>query len=282
MGRQRTAGSVPTIPIEADTMSGPSSCPEGSVVYEATEDKRIEDVVRKALRPWTGTLIRLLFSGDIQDGSKVLSLSGGCTRGGGLAPCSGHKAKAGFDWQAFFKNWPYRESDGKGRWSYMSHVVNNAMMLKSGPLLWRMTGSKEDLEYVNEMVDMLDRYHGMVTGVFTGDECLAGLSPVQGTELCAVAEYMYSLEHLISITGEAKWGDRLERIAYNALPATYSPDMWTHQYDQQVNQVKCSRQKDPIFNTNSGESNLFGLEPNYGCCTANLSQPWPKFALSTL
>ena len=163
----------------------------------------------------------------------------------------------------------------------MSHVVNNAMMLKSGPLLWRMTGSKEDLEYVNEMVDMLDRYHGMVTGVFTGDECLAGLSPVQGTELCAVAEYMYSLEHLISITGEAKWGDRLERIAYNALPATYSPDMWTHQYDQQVNQVKCSRQKDPIFNTNSGESNLFGLEPNYGCCTANLSQPWPKFALST-
>ena len=57
--------------------------------------------------------------------------------------------------------------------------------------------------------------------------------------------------------------------------------MWTHQYDQQVNQVKCSRQKDPIFNTNSGESNLFGLEPNYGCCTANLSQPWPKFALST-
>ena len=97
----------------------------------------------------------------------------------------------------------------------MSHVVNNAMMLKSGPLLWRMTGSKEDLEYVNEMVDMLDRYHGMVTGVFTGDECLAGLSPVQGTELCAVAEYMYSLEHLISITGEAKWGrqagaDRLQ------------------------------------------------------------------------
>jgi hypothetical protein len=131
------------------------------------------------------------------------------------------------------------------------------------------------------MVDLLDKYHGMVTGVFTGDECLAGKSPIQGTELCAVVEYMYSLEHLISITDRAHWGDRLEKIAYNALPATFSPDMWTHQYDQQVNQIECSRQDNPVFMTNGGESNIFGLEPNYGCCTANLSQGWPKFALST-
>jgi hypothetical protein len=163
----------------------------------------------------------------------------------------------------------------------MSHVVNNAMMLKSGPLWWRLTGNEEDLRCAEDQVKLLDEYHGMVTGVFSGDECLAGKSPVQGTELCAVVEYMYSLEHLVSITGEVHWADRLELIAFNALPATFSPDMWTHQYDQQVNQVQCSRQDKPaIFSTNGVESNLFGLEPNYGCCTANLSQGWPKFALS--
>jgi hypothetical protein len=255
------------------------------VYHEATGDERIEDVVRKALKALdrhidTAPLFNWGHSRWFEGLISIWWLYER-TEEGWLLDLAVKLRSQGFDWQAFFKNWPYRKSDGRGRWSYMSHVVNNAMMLKSGPLLWRMTGSKEDLEYVNEMVAMLDRYHGMVTGVFTGDECLAGTSPVQGTELCAVAEYMYSLEHLISITGEAKWGDRLERIAYNALPATYSPDMWTHQYDQQVNQVECSRQEDPVFNTNSGESNLFGLEPNYGCCTANLSQPWPKFALST-
>ena len=72
--------------------------------------------------------------------------------------------------------------------------------------------------------------------------------------------------------------DRLESIAFNALPATFSPDMWAHQYDQQVNQIECSVREDRLWNTNGPDANIFGLEPNYGCCTANLSQAWPKFA----
>ncbi|HHV97196.1 MAG TPA: hypothetical protein GXX37_12130 [Clostridiaceae bacterium] len=253
--------------------------------HDATEDERIEGVIRKALlyldrnidrqtlygwahARWFECMIPMWWLYERIREEWILELAA--------------KIHAqGFDWISLYKHWPYKKPIEKKRWSYMSHVVNNAMMLKSGPLLWRMTGSKEQLESAEHMVDLLDKYHGMVTGVFTGDECLAGKSPIQGTELCAVVEYMYSLEHLISITDRAHWGDRLEKIAYNALPATFSPDMWTHQYDQQVNQIECSRQDNPVFMTNGGESNIFGLEPNYGCCTANLSQGWPKFALST-
>ncbi len=49
-----------------------------------------------------------------------------------------------------------------------------------------------------------------------------------------------------------------------------------HQYLQQANQILVSNAKRNWFN-NGDDSNLFGLEPNFGCCTANMHQGWPKF-----
>lgn len=184
----------------------------------------------------------------------------------------------GFHWNSFFARWPLTEPTPKGRWNYVGHVVNNAMAIKAPALWWRLSGDECNRAAVYDMIGKLDCYHGMVTGVFSGDECLAGKRPTQGTELCAVVEYAYSLEVLLSVLGDATFGDRLEKIIFNALPAAFSPDMWSHQYDQQVNQVECSVHENRTWNTNGPEANIFGVEPNYGCCTANLSQGWPKFA----
>jgi uncharacterized protein len=165
----------------------------------------------------------------------------------------------------------------RGLWKWTKHVVNTAMAAKASALSWRLDQRARDRAWSTSMIAFLDRHHGQATGMFSGDECLSGKSPVQGTELCSVVEFMYSLETLFSVFGNPLFGDRLEKIAFNALPATLAPDMWSHQYDQQVNQVQCTINPAHRWSTNGAESNLFGLEPNYGCCTSNMHQGWPKF-----
>jgi len=185
----------------------------------------------------------------------------------------------GFDYRQFYGGLDVTQpTPRRGLWRWDKHVVNTGMMLKAYALVSRITGQEQDRTFTRTMMDILDRYHGQVNGMFSGDECLSGTNPVQGTELCAVVEAMYSLEHLLAVTGDPAWGDRLERITFNALPATFAPDMWSHQYDQQVNQVQCTHNPDHMWTTNGPESNIYGLEPNYGCCTSNMHQGWPKFA----
>jgi hypothetical protein len=187
----------------------------------------------------------------------------------------------GTDWESLFKEWPYQKPEKQGLWNFLTHVVNLSMCLKSEALYSSFIG-KESNDFARLALNTLLRDHGMPIGHFTGDECLAGRSPVQGTELCGIVEAMYSYEWLFAISGDNYWADCLESLAFNGLPATISADMWSHQYDQMTNQVQCTKIEKSHFMTNDGEAHLFGLEPHYGCCTANFGQGWPKLALSGL
>lgn len=183
----------------------------------------------------------------------------------------------GADYSQFTELW----KDAKNEWRYDTHVVNITMMLKSEAVSCGILG-EEYTDLAERLYSILKKYNGTAVGTVTGDECLAGLRPIQGTELCSVVEQMYSYELLYAYTGDKKWAERLEKVSFNALPATISEDMWTHQYVQMVNQIDCTRiTGNPPFRTNGGYAHTFGLEPHYGCCTANFGQGFPKLALST-
>lgn len=184
--------------------------------------------------------------------------------------------RQGYNWTYHFQHFGYTQKQAH-RFPMVTHVVNNAMAVKTPAVAWLLTGWDEHKNGSYWAIDALDTFHGTAVGTFTGDEHYAGKDPSQGTELCAVAEYMFSLENLMQILGDPAFGDRLEKIAYNAFPATFTADMLAHQYDQQVNQVLCTIDERQWTN-NRENSNIFGLEPNYSCCTANQHQGWPKFA----
>ena len=160
---------------------------------------------------------------------------------------------------------------------HQTHGVNLAMALKMPALDALVGGGADGFAKVLAGFDAIERNHGLANGLFSGDEHLNGRSPAVGAELCLAAELLFSLEALLAATGDSRYAERIEEIAYNAWPATFTPDLCAHQYVQQVNQIEVSRRKRGWYDAYN-EANLFGLAPNFGCCAANMHQGWPKLA----
>lgn len=186
----------------------------------------------------------------------------------------------GFDYASYFEKGFPKTRVKQGEWRFDTHIVNNLMAVKCYGLYYKLVGEKKYLKTAKKMLDKLIKYHGAVTGAINGDECLAGLSPNHGSELCSIVEFMYSLEILTQIDGTSKYQEQLERLCFNALPSATTNDMWAHQYVNQVNAPFIKANKDIIWTTNGPEANIYGLEPHFGCCTANMHQGWPKFVES--
>ncbi|KAF9256088.1 hypothetical protein L218DRAFT_1028235 [Marasmius fiardii PR-910] len=161
------------------------------------------------------------------------------------------------------------------------HGVNMAEGLKALPATYRFTHNQSDLAAASQAWDLLFQYHGRPSGIFAGDEYLAGLEAVRGSELCMVVETMFSGSYLYQVMGELKFADRVERIAYNALPATITGDMWSRQYFQQQNQIAAQKMNPNPFPKGGAYANVFGLQPFFPCCTVNFPQGWPKFVTNS-
>ncbi len=248
--------------------------------HEATGDERVIPFMRRYFRRLWAEPVDLPHDTwrGVRYADNVLSIHWLYNRTGEswLLDLARKQYEAGFDWTSWFLRFPWRSKINPFAFRHEHHVVNVAMAVKNPAVWYRQSGEERYRKAVYAALRNLDRCHGQANGMFSGDEHLAGLDPTQGTELCAVVEFMFSLEQLLAILGDPLFGDRLEKVAYNALPAACTPDMWAHQYDQQVNQVLCTV-AERHWTNNGPDSNIFGLEPNFGCCTANMHQGWPKF-----
>lgn len=164
------------------------------------------------------------------------------------------------------------------RWMHR-HGVNVAMGLKDPAVNYQRTGDKQYLDSLHTGFHDLMTLHGLPMGIFSADEDLHGNAPTQGTELCAIVESMFSLEEIIGITGDIRYMDALERMAFNALPTQTTDDYNNKQYFQIANQVQV---KKGVFNFSlpfeRGMNNVYGLRSGYTCCTSNMHQGWTKFA----
>jgi DUF1680 family protein len=162
------------------------------------------------------------------------------------------------------------------------HGVNLAQCFRGPAQYYQQTRDPRYLKATERVYDTVMGLYGQFPGGgFAADEnARPGFSgPRQGTESCTLVELMHSHEMLVAITGEAKWADRAEEVAFNSLPAAMTPDLKGLHYLTAANMVQLDRRsKAPLFD-NAGD--MLSYNPwQYRCCQHNVAFGWPYFVES--
>ncbi len=177
------------------------------------------------------------------------------------------------------RNWVMQAAANQTDEKWMTrHAVNVGMGIKLPAIYYQASKNPDLLKSLKTGWTDIMTLHGLPHGMYSGDEDLHGNDPTQGIELCSIVETMFSMEQLISVTGDPQYMDALERMTYNALPTQTTDDFNSRQYFQIANQVQVSR---GVFDFSlpfwRGMCNVFGPYAGYTCCTANMHQGWTKF-----
>jgi uncharacterized protein len=163
------------------------------------------------------------------------------------------------------------------------HGVDFAQALKSGAVWYRMFGDEASLASSYSRVKRVEKYQGLPSGEICGDEHLCGNSPSQATELCAIVEAISSYSFNSLATGDVFFYDRLELLTLNALAAAFTKTMWGHPYLHQPNEIKAIEVNDPVWFTDGGTANMYGVcVTGVCCCTTNGGKGWPQFLQSAV
>jgi hypothetical protein len=179
-------------------------------------------------------------------------------------------------WRDNYRNFQFTDSiNPAGGNSEYRHNVNISEAFKYA-LYYLQSKDSSYKDIYSKALPLIDKYHGSVAGRFNADENYTGKQPTQGMETCGIAEMSFSMEQLFEAFGEIPIADRAEYLVFNCWAGCNTADQWSHQYDQQANQIKVSDENRP-WNTNSSTSNLYGREPHYPCCLCNVHQTWPRY-----
>lgn len=179
-----------------------------------------------------------------------------------------------YDWPTIMRENTFQ---GFGTDFHPKHNVNVPEAMKMPVVWWQRSGDELDRAAIDAGFAHLMRENGLSIGMQSGTEFLAGRSPGQGIEFCSFVEQMLSDETIVRITGDCKYSDRLEQIAFNGLPAGWNRDLTALHYYTLPNHV-IAKLGPQGFGQDYQNGIVFGPRSGCPCCCFNVHMGWPKFA----
>jgi hypothetical protein len=170
-----------------------------------------------------------------------------------------------------------RWDDGVANW----HGVNITQGFREPAVYYVQAGDRKLLDAAERNYHTVMGIYGQVPGgMFGADEnCREGYTdPRQAAETCSMVEFMHSFQMLLGFTGDPKFADRCEEVAFNSLPAASTADLKALHYLTAPNQVQLdSGNKSPGLQ-NGGCMVAYSPDERYRCCQHNVAMGWPYFA----
>ena len=249
--------------------------------YEATGDKRIIPFMTKYFRYELNLPVDELLPGSwqkLRGGDNLESVYWLYSRTGDkfLLDLGQRLFERTSDWTSPILT---ADRDKKPEVSSFYHGVNITMGFRQPGVYYQQAKDKKYLEAVERNYrQVMDAYGQQPGGMFGADENIrpGREDPRQGAETCSMVEFMYSNESLLKITGDTRYAERCEEIAFNSLPAALAPDLRGLHYLTAPNLISCDSSGDHDFQ-NGGT--LVSYDPwSYRCCQHNVAFGWPYFS----
>ncbi|HOZ47786.1 MAG TPA: glycoside hydrolase family 127 protein [Candidatus Hydrogenedentes bacterium] len=170
-------------------------------------------------------------------------------------------------------NW----TEGIASW----HGVNICQSYREPAVYFQQAGDRAFLNAAERNYrEVMDLYGQVPGGMFGADEnARPGYTgPRQAAETCSMVEFMLSFEMLLGITGDPKFADRCEDVAFNSLPASMTADLKGLHYLTAPNMVQLDQESKSPLLQNGGCMLAYSPGERYRCCQHNVSHGWPYFA----
>lgn len=161
---------------------------------------------------------------------------------------------------------------------HFEHGVTYNEIGKLGAVLYRYTGKKRYLDATRNAWRKIDKYFMLVDGVHSSTEFLIGNSPLDSHETCVITDYVWSTGYLLMTTGEAAYGDKIERAAFNAAPGAVTKDFRALQYFSSPNQVVADRTSHHSTFMRGHQWASYRPNPGTECCPGEVNRVMPAYA----
>jgi len=169
---------------------------------------------------------------------------------------------------AYVQHWAY---DKQFMRTAICHGVsyNEASKIPAIGYIWG--GNKDYLAASVNSYEFLQENFMLPIGANSSNEFLQGKAAFEPAESCDVTDFMWSNIWMARATGDRRYGDRIERNAFNAVPGAVNPSFTQCVYCQPTNRL-------PQFSINNTTQGLYYREMHWPtCCPANIQRAMPNF-----